>query len=265
MTEQTPKFDEKPKSKTVSEWITTSVIDSQTGKEKFEQFELIGKVKKGGKLVTYDWNDAVSHWRKKQKKFNNTLLHNKKRWLAAKKEINFTFADKCHCATCTAGAENEKPNMWCKNLSYIKKFWYICCCLLMCDSGLNLIEKVGECEGCPRCCYCNLTNTKCDDCLNKHERFLRCRHLIDHSPCLFYDKMINDLTDDENWMFNDTASDSYITNESDDENDDSSIPMKKTKLDINTNNESKNVIKDKNVKNLKLQIPSILTNTKHSE
>lgn len=281
----TNKKQEDKKLKTISEWITTTVIDPESGKQKLEQFELVGKLKKGGKEITFDYADAISLWRKKQKKFSNTLLHNKKRWLNAKKELNFEFAKECPCATCTNGASHEEPNIWCKNLNYIKVFYYICCCLLFCDSGLNLLEEVGECQDCPRCCVCNLTNTKCDDCKNKSKRFWRCRHLIDHSPCLFYDKMTNDLTDDEQWIFNDN-------NDTNADETDAKIPLKKFKSDISKNefkllneqnnkstlkrkasesnssdndydsdannkiNSEDNILKRKNFKKLKLIIPS---------
>ena len=52
-------------------------------------------------------------------------------------------------------------------------------------SEIDLIKEVGECE-CPRCCCCQLTTVRCENCKQKHKMFYPCSHFqYDHTPCIF--------------------------------------------------------------------------------
>lgn len=118
-----------------------------------------------------------------------------------KKHMNFEFAPTCKCQICTTnngklGSGEESPNIWCQNQLHIKKNYFPCCCRHTCLSNFNLIKDKGECE-CPRCCVCQLTNTKCDSCIKKNKVYYPCLHIrFKHSPCLFYDELFSKLLDD---------------------------------------------------------------------
>jgi len=132
-------------------------------------------------------------------KVHNVHFSIEERWQEAIKDINFEFTDhQCYCELdwiATDDKPNKPPNMWCENATYWKTQYIPCCCQHFCDAKINLIEIHGPCE-CSRCCVCQLTNTRCENCLQKNFKYQKCRHIDHyHTPCLFHTKLFQMLDD----------------------------------------------------------------------
>ena len=165
-----------------------------------------------------------------QKHLENPCVNNNERWKLLQEKIckQFVFAEPCPCQLCHEDltykpfhkastpppsdvSTFKPPNIYCMNLHHWKANYVPCCCQHFCDVKTDWTD-VDQCR-CPRCCSCQKMTSEfslCSTCKDKDRVFTYCKHLkMEHSPCLFYDKIIQ-IVRNESEIVDDYDSDDSV-------------------------------------------------------